>query len=137
MDNIVETSEDNSSPLDKNDKRNRAFFIHLEQTKKIQEKPCLTEHAFTVRDVSNTHIFVVAIDNIPMFYTYDRQDALNKASAYLELRKNSFDRKYYIDTVNENQINLTSIYNYGIILTESVEHTANIYSIPKIQFMIQ
>jgi hypothetical protein len=111
--------------------RPTSFFVTLDE-KKVHPKKSRS----VVRKASlipDSEIFMVDIDSYPKFYCKTKEEAVKKAICYLKMTKRDPDRKYHIRTF-EDQVHLTSTYNFYIIQYESLEHVATITAIPQVQF---
>ena len=115
------------------DSKPTSFFVSLED-KKVKSKPPTIRRQSRARVVSNSEIFIVNIDSYPIFYTNTREEAVKKAICYLKMIEREPDRQYRID-VFENEIQLTSTYNFYIIQYDCLEHLATITSIPQVSFV--
>jgi hypothetical protein len=141
MENTVENSTQNNSTdykIDTNDKRNVSFFLNLDDTKKITNKPTLNNRKYShVQIIPNTELFVVNIDDVPYFYTTSKKDAIDKARCYLEFLRTELDRKYFIDSISEDELHLVSTRNYFITQYDYLESVAKIQTVPRIRFMVK
>lgn len=143
-----------------NDRRNKSYWLPLEseetsnsgdttseQTSNSEEtpngdlslsqknKPELPKRVVRAKEVANTSIYVVAIDDIPKFYSNSLDDAIRKARNFLQINRTHFDRQYYIDNLPNGEIHLTSVNKFFLFQNESLEHVAKIFKIPQVRFM--
>lgn len=145
MENTIENSTENSTEnnstdckIDKTDKRNISFFLNLDDTKKITNKPTLNNRKYShVQRIPNTELFVVNINDIPYFYTTSKRDAIDKARYYLEFFRTELDRKYFIESISEDELHLVSTRNYFITQYDYLECVAKIETVPQIRFMVK
>ena len=141
MEKTIENSTENNSTdskIDTKDKRNISFFLNLDETKKITNKPTLNNRKYShVKIIPNTELFVVNIDDVPYFYTTSKKDAIDKARYYLEFLRTELDRKYFIDSISEDELHLVSTRNYFITQYDYLESVAKIQTVPQIKFMVQ
>jgi hypothetical protein len=88
-------------------------------------------------EIDETDVYIVSIDDKPIFWTSKLSEATDQATDFLRnLPQDQSQNTYYIDEYpNLNQIRLVSVPRFGILKYERVENVANIYCIPKIQFV--
>ena len=141
MENTIENSTENNSTdskIDTKDKRNISFFLNLDETKKITNKPTLNNRKYShVQRIPNTDLFVVNINDVPYFYTTSKKEAIDKARSYLDFYRTDLDRKYFIDSISEDELHLVSTRNYFITQYDYLECVAKIQTVPQIRFMVQ
>jgi hypothetical protein len=141
MENTIENSTENNSTdskIDTKDKRNISFFLNLDETKKITNKPTLNNRKYShVQRIPNTDLFIVNINDVPYFYTTSKKEAIDKARSYLDFYRTDLDRKYFIDSISEDELHLVSTRNYFITQYDYLECVAKIQTVPQIRFMVQ
>ena len=119
------------------DKRNKSYFIYLDETKQIKNKPELSTKYHSLRNIPNTSIFLVSVNDIPRFYCRTRKEAVNKGTALLDIKASNMNCKYYIENIDDFELYLTSIDNNSIVKTETVEHVVKITEIKEVGFMVE
>jgi hypothetical protein len=119
------------------DKRNKSYFIYLDETNQIKNKPELSTKYHSLRNIPNTSVFLVSVNDIPLFYCRSRKEAVNKSTAFLDIKASNMNCKYYIENIDDFELYLTSIDNNSIIKTETVEHVVKITEIKEVGFMVE
>jgi len=84
--------------------------------------------------IENSGIFLVSVNHRPLFYCQTRQEAVDQATDFLRNLPQDLGSYTYCIDQEDDEIVLTSRYKWFVIQYDTVESTATIKEISRVQF---